>query len=62
MNGLHIYDVNKFLKTKKIVTNFSECIPYIIPPQTGLMIDTEFEFQIAKMIIEKNKNFYKLVR
>ena len=25
-------------------------LPYEIPPETGLMIDTEFEFQIAEMI------------
>jgi len=28
-------------------------LPYEIPPETGLMIDTEFEFQIAEMIAQK---------
>ena len=28
-------------------------VPYEIPLETGLMIDTEFEFQIAEMIAKK---------
>ena len=50
-NGLHTYDAKKFLKTGQ--TYHSKSIPYVIPPVTGLMIDTELEFQIAKLIIEK---------
>jgi len=50
MNGLHTFDVQKFLKSGKM--NLSESIPYEIPIETGLMIDTEYEFQIAKLFIE----------
>ena len=31
-------------------------IPYEIPPETGLMIDTEFEFKIEELAI-KNRLF-----
>ena len=58
-NGLHTYDVKKFLKAGKTLK--SKSIPFEIPPITGLMIDTEFEFQIAKWILEnrllKSKQF-----
>jgi len=60
-NGLHTYDVKKFLKVGKTLK--SKSIPFEIPPITGLMIDTEFEFQIAKWILEnrllKSKRFTK---
>jgi len=50
-NGLHTYDAKKFLKLGG--TYHSKSIPYEISPITGLMIDTELEFQIAKLIIEQ---------
>ena len=50
-NGLHTYDAKKFLKLGR--TYHSKSIPYEIPPIMGLMIDTELEFQIAKLIIEQ---------
>ena len=53
LNGLYVYDTKKFLKIKK--TDLSKSIHYEIPIETGLMIDTEFEFEIAKLLIE-NKN------
>lgn len=60
-NGLHTYDVKKFLKSGKTIK--SKSIPFMIPPIMGLMIDTEFEFQIAKWILEnkllKSKKFLK---
>ena len=60
-SGLHTYDVKKFLKTGKTLK--SKSIPFEIPLITGLMIDTEFEFQIAKLILEnrllKSKKFTK---
>ena len=60
-NGLHTYNAKKFLKIGKTV--HSRSTPYEIPPITGLMIDTELEFQITKLIIEQNllksKNFIK---
>ena len=34
-------------------------IPYEIPIETGLMIDTEYEFKIAEEIF-KNKNKFKV--
>lgn len=52
MNGLHVFNVKKFLKTGKL--NLSKSLPFEIPIETGLMIDTEMEFQIAELII-KNK-------
>ena len=53
MNGLHTYDVHKFLFPKRrIRTELNKALPYILPIESGLMIDTEFEFQIAKLIIE----------
>ena len=30
-------------------------IPYEIPIETGLMIDTEYEFNIAKLVLENKK-------
>ena len=53
LNGLYTYDAKKFLKIKK--TDFSKSIPIEIPLENGLMIDTEFEFQISKLLIENNK-------
>jgi len=51
LNGLYVYDAKKFLQNKK--TQFSKCIHYEIPFYSGLMIDTEFEFFIAKSMIEQ---------
>ena len=48
LNGLFVINVARFLKYKKIY--MPKCLPYEIPFETGLMIDTEFEFQIAEMI------------
>ena len=53
LNGLYVYDAKKFLKIKK--TDLSKTLPYEIPVENGLMIDTKFEFEIAKMILKKNK-------
>lgn len=53
MNGLHTYDVKKFLSPKrKIRTELNKALPYLIPIESGLMIDTEFEFKIAQLFIE----------
>ena len=52
LNGLFVIDVKKFLKHKTIV--MPKILPYEIPAEMGLMIDTEFEFKIAELII-KNK-------
>jgi len=53
LNGLYTYNAKKFLHTKK--TDFSKAIPLEILIETGFMIDTEFEFQIAKLLIENKK-------
>lgn len=51
LNGLFIIDVQKFLKYKTIY--MPKILPCKITPEEGLMIDTEFEFQIADMIAKK---------
>ena len=51
LNGLFVFDVKRFLKFKKLY--MPKILPYEIKPESGLMIDTEFEFQIAKMIALK---------
>jgi CMP-N-acetylneuraminic acid synthetase len=55
LNGLFVINVNQFLKYKKIY--MPKVIPFEIPPETGHMIDTEFEFQIADCVA---KNIIKL--
>jgi len=50
LNGLFVMNVNRFLRHKKFY--MSKTLPYEIPLETGLMIDTEFEFQIAEMIAQ----------
>ena len=52
LNGLWVYDREKFLKYRKPL--LPKTLPHEIPPETGFMIDTEFEFKIAELII-KNK-------
>jgi len=53
MNGLYLFNSKKFLKEGKSV--MEKMIPYEIPLETGLMIDTEYEFNIAKLILESKK-------
>jgi CMP-N,N'-diacetyllegionaminic acid synthase len=53
LNGLYVYNTKKFLQIQK--TDLSKTLPYEIPVETGLMIDTEFEFDIAKLLIEQKK-------
>ena len=52
LNGFHTFNVKKLLKYQKLV--MPRILPYEIPPETGLMIDTEFEFRLAELIL-KNK-------
>ena len=52
LNGLWVYDKEKFLKYKKPL--LPKILPYEISPETGFMIDTEFEFKIAELIV-RNK-------
>ena len=51
LNGLFVYDVDKFLKYKTPI--LPKSLPYEIPPECGLMIDTELEFQIAEIMLKK---------
>jgi len=51
LNGLFTFYANQFLKYKKLY--MPKILPYEISPETGLMIDTEFEFQIANMVATK---------
>ena len=53
MNGLYVFNSKRFLKKGKSV--MQSMIPYEIPIETGLMIDTEYEFNLAKLILENRK-------
>ncbi len=48
LNGLFAINVKQFLKYKKFY--MKKILPFEIPYETGLMIDTEFEFQLAECI------------
>lgn len=48
LNGLFTINVNRLLEYGK--WHMPKILPYDIPPETGFMIDTEFEFQIAEMM------------
>ena len=50
LTGLFVLNVNKFMKYKKFY--MPKALPYEIPPERGLMIDTEFEFKIAELIVK----------
>ena len=52
LNGLFTYNTDKFLRFRKPLV--PKALPYEIPPETGLMIDTEFEFKLAEIIIHNN--------
>ncbi len=54
LNGLFAINVNRLLEYKK--WQMPKILPYEIPPETGFMIDTEFEFQVAEMIASKKIN------
>lgn len=51
LNGLFTICVDRLLEHGKWL--MPRILPYEIPPETGFMIDTEFEFQIADMIARK---------
>ena len=52
LNGLFVFDVNAFLKYKTPI--LSKSLPLQIPPECGLMIDTEIEFKFAELIFKNN--------
>ena len=51
LTGLQTFNVKQFLKYKRIY--MPKILPFEVLPETGLMIDTEFEFQIANQITKK---------
>ena len=53
MNGLCAIYVDKLLKYKTHLG--PKILPYEIPPETGLMIDTEMEFKFAELLMKINK-------
>jgi len=50
LNGLFVYNTKQFMKYKNQYP--PKGIPFEIPSETGLMIDTELEFKTAEMIIK----------
>lgn len=56
LNGLFVYNVEKFLKHKNPLPPKS--LPYEIPVESGLMIDTEFEFKIAEYVMNNKSLFF----
>lgn len=51
LNGLFTINVERLLKYGK--WQMPKILPFEIPSETGFMIDTEFEFQIAELIAKK---------
>ncbi len=51
MNGLHVMRKDSIMKEKTWYTK--KILPFEIPIETGLMIDTNFEFQIAKKMFRE---------
>jgi len=51
VNGLFVYDVKKFIKSKNPLPPSS--LPCEYPPEYGIMVDTEIEFLTAEMIMKK---------
>ena len=52
LNGLFTYNTKKFLKYKNQYP--PKRLGVVIPQNTGIMIDTELEFKIVEMILQKN--------
>ena len=48
LNGLFTYNARKFLTIGNPI--MKNALPYVIPPETGFMIDTEIEFKIAELM------------
>jgi len=56
LNGFFTYNKKNFLKFKNPYP--PKGLPIVIPPETGIMIDTELEFKIVEMMM-KQKFFAK---
>jgi CMP-N-acetylneuraminic acid synthetase len=50
LNGLFAYNAKKFLKNGNPI--MKNALPYVIPLETGFMIDTETEFKIAELMFK----------
>ena len=57
ITGINTFNLEKFLKYNKIM--LPKILPYEIPPATGIMIDTEFEFKMVEMLMKEKINFSK---
>jgi len=55
LNGLFVINVKQFLHYKNIY--MPKTLPFEIKPETGLMIDTKFEFQIADLMAQGKIKF-----
>lgn len=55
LNGLHVINVKSLKKYKKLY--MPKTLPLEISAESGFMIDTEFEFQIAEQILKNNNKF-----
>ena len=51
LNGLFTYNKEKFLKIKNPI--MPKAVPFEIPLERGFMIDTEAEFNMAKLMFKK---------
>lgn len=51
LNGFFVYNVKSLLKYNEQFI-MPKVLPYEIPEETGLMIDTELEFQIAELMVK----------
>jgi len=54
LTGFQTINVKQFIKFKKIY--MPKILPYEIPPETGIMIDSEYEFKMAECLA---KSFWK---
>ena len=52
LNGFFTYDAKKFLKLNEPI-KIPKALPYMIPEETGWMIDTEIQFKIAEVMLKK---------
>jgi len=57
LNGLLTFNARTILDKKIQYSNLSKTIIYEIPIESGVMIDTEFEFEVAKAMFRK---WYKI--
>ena len=52
VDGIFILDIKNFLKTKKIYSG--KILPYEISKEHGHMIDFEFDFKVAELLLKNN--------